>query len=902
MVRGTDVVTKSERVFGSWREGVRARGDLGARVADFDWAATPLGAVDDWDEGLRQLVAVVLASPLPMAVYWGPELTVIYNQACLGLYGESRFASALGLPAAQVWPESPSVVGELRGVLETGAPVLAVNRLVWLDRAAAGEESYLTFGYAPIPASDGGVGGVLATVIETTELVLEREQAAQDAELGEAKSAFFAALSHELRTPLALVAAPIEQALEKRADLSAETRKGLTVARANVARLTRMVDALLDFSRLQAARVVPDLTRADVARLTRGLAANFAPAMERATLGFEIDVADLPRQVGIDQDMYERIVLNLLSNALKYTPSGSVRLVLRQDGADHYLVEVSDTGIGIAEADQGRVFERFERLQTPRGARVAGGAGIGLAMVRELTQLLGGAVSLESTPGVGSTFRVRLPFDPAPSERAGHSITPRGVESFVAEIEEWQPAAGRPRRRTQQRKPRLLLAEDAADLTEYLTDLLSESYEVVTVADGEAALAWLKVEPADLLLCDLRLPGLDGVEVVTQVRAVAALRDLPTVLLSSQADDETAARALLAGADDYIVKPFVPSDLKTRLAAKLNQARVRSVDAAWRRAVISSLEDGVLIFDSQGLVIDVNEAFTEILGYSLDDGPLRPPYPWWPTEAEDAEALQEIRQMYDRASQGSPASAEFLVFTKDRKPTWVRSTGATIPNPDTGQSVHVRTVRDVTRARAAQERRTAAAQVSADFSSIDDLATLMGVARHGLDLLFDGESTIQLDQSPILFSRGREVEWDELDEAVRRGLSGTPSPDTVSYRPGILLVASASTQCRAWVQFPKPRRIGPDEMIVADLLAQALALAVDRLISSQEAAEREAGLVQALASHRLIGQAVGILVERHRLLPGQAFDKLRRASQNRNLKLRDLAARVIETGADPENA
>ena len=402
----------------------------------------------------------------------------------------------------------------------------------------------------------------------------------------------------------------------------------------------------------------------------------------------------------------------------------------------------------------------------------------------------------------------------------------------------------------------------------------------------------------------MRLPGMDGVELTALVRAEPSLRDLPVVVLSSQADGETSASALLAGADDYVVKPFTPSDLRARLAAKLNQAKVRSMDSAWRRAVIATLSEAVLIFDSNGLVIEVNDAFTQLFGYSLEDGPLRPPYPWWPTREEDPEAFEAVHRIYAKAGQGAPASAELLMFTRDRKPIWVSTTGATVRNPETGASVHIRTVRDITRAKAAQERRTAAAQVSSDFSSIDDLATLMGVARHGLELLFDGECTIQLAlaEGSVLFSRGRVVEPDELGEQTRRGLAGKPSPDTVSLRPGILLVASASKQCRAWVQFPKPRRIGPDEMIVADLLAQALALAVDRLLSSKEAAEREAGLVQALTSHRLIGQAVGILVERHRLLPAQAFDRLRRASQNRNLKVRDLAARIIETGSDPENA
>ncbi len=878
---------------------------MGARIAEYRWAETPLGDLADWDEPLRQAVALIVGSAIPMSVVWGPDLTLLYNDACRELYGAARYASSLGKPAAQAWPGPDAGFDELRGVVDSGSPFLALNKAVWLDRNEPREPSYLTFGHAPLQSVAGETAGVLTVFLENEELATERERAAHVAELGEAKSAFFAALSHEFRTPLALIAAPLEQALDERATLPRDVAKGLTVARVNVARLTRMVDALLDFSRLEATRVVPNLSRLDLVRFTRGLAANFAPAMERAGLDFTAEVDDAVGEVSVDQDMYERIVLNLLSNALKYTPAGAVRFTLTADGPAHYLVAVTDTGVGIAPDDQGRVFERFERVTAARTSRTTTGAGIGLAMVKELTELLGGTVELESAPDVGSTFRVRLPRAPERPDRPGHSITPRGVDSFVAEIDQWQPSAERTSRgASHAHRPKLVLVEDAPDLTEYLVDLLSDTYDVVAFPDAEGAVEALRDGGAELLLSDMRLPGMDGVELTALVRADPALRDLPVLVLSSQADGETSASALLAGADDYVVKPFIPHDLRARLAAKLNQAKVRSMDSAWRRAVIATLSEAVMIFDSEGLVIEVNDAFTQLFGYGLDDGPLRPPYPWWPTREEDPAAFEAVQKIYAQAERGGPARAELMMFTRDRKPIWVNTTGATVNNPETGASIHIRTVRDVTRARAAQERRTAAAQVSADFSSIDDLATLMGVARHGLELLFDGECTIQLtlSEGSVLFSRGRVVEADELGEQTRRGLAGKPSPDTVSLRPGILLVASASTQCRAWVQFPKPRRIGPDEMIVADLLAQALALAVDRLLSSKEAAEREAGLVQALASHRLIGQAVGILVERHRLLPAQAFDKLRRASQNRNLKVRDLAARVIETGSDPENA
>ena len=205
----------------------------------------------------------------------------------------------------------------------------------------------------------------------------------------------------------------------------------------------------------------------------------------------------------------------------------------------------------------------------------------------------------------------------------------------------------------------------------------------------------------------------------------------------------------------------------------------------------------------------------------------------------------------------------------------------------------------------ARRRRSAAAQVSRDFAVVEDLDTLLAVADNGFALLFDGESTIQLDvgDDARYISAGDQVEREQLSAGVLTGLGGQPSPDAVSLRPGILLVPQSSgVACRAWIQFPEPRRITAEEMIVADLLAQAFALAVDRVIALDQAARREDRLRDAIEGQKLIGQAVGILVERHRILPDEAFDRLRAASQRRNLKLREIARRMIETGEEPHLA
>ncbi|MGV8909242.1 MAG: ANTAR domain-containing protein [Propionicimonas sp.] len=206
---------------------------------------------------------------------------------------------------------------------------------------------------------------------------------------------------------------------------------------------------------------------------------------------------------------------------------------------------------------------------------------------------------------------------------------------------------------------------------------------------------------------------------------------------------------------------------------------------------------------------------------------------------------------------------------------------------------------------AARERRAAAARVGRELASEEDLVTLLGLAKHGLGELFEGDCTIQLGiaADPVPDGGPEWIPSDGLGDEVTIGLSGPPSHDVVSERAGIVLVPhSASGVCRAWVQFIVPRRLSVEELIIGDLFAQAFAIAVDRLVGQDLAAQREVQLRQAVEGHRIIGQATGILMERHRLTPAVAFELLRVASQNRNIKLREIAQRVIDTGQEPDRA
>lgn len=742
------------------------------------------------------------------------------------------------------------------------------------------------------------------------ELAVERQRSQTLRELDAAKSTFLANVSHELRTPLALIAGPVQDALLDQDDpLSDSHRRRLQLVRSNVVRLTRMVDAMLDFSRMEAGRITPKLAELDVAALIRAIAAGFGPAIERAGLAFVVDVADLPSAGRVDPDILERIALNLLTNALKYTPRGSIRLELSDHG-DSYRLAVSDTGIGIPLKDHERVFARFEQLPRRAQARTSEGAGIGLAMVRQLTELLGGTVDLVSTPGRGSTFTIQLPYRPPVSaDDAGQrSITPRGVEAFLAEVDSWDAAPLPAPVDADGGRPRLLIVEDSADLGRYLAEALADEYDVEVVGDGLQALAAVRARRPDAVLSDVMMPGLDGFALVSEIRADPELRDLPVLLLSARAGLEAATIGLEHGADDYLVKPFEVADLRARLASNIRRVGELGREASWQRAIVSSLPEAVFIADEDGLVTEMNEAFTRLTGWSMADGPFRPPYPWWPDPAEDPEAFESLRAGHQAiAAGGTRMAGTYQLQRRDGRTIWADYLGSRVRDPERGRSAILKTLRDATREHYAVQRRQAAARVVADFAQADQLDVLVGMAVDSLRLLFDGDSTVQVQGAGAVqtFTASGPLAADALPAGIIAHLAGeiAPGDDTRGPVDGILLMPqSAASGTRAWVQFPTPRVVSTDEQIVADLLAQAFGIAVDRVLTIGELADRQSHLERAIESHRLIGQAVGILVERHRLTPGQAFESLRRASQDRNIRLREIAERVINTGVDPMQA
>ncbi|MGI5521242.1 ATP-binding protein [Micromonospora sp. CA-259024] len=416
----------------------------------------------------------------------------------------------------------------------------------------------------------------------------ERRRVEALAELDRVKTDFFANVSHEFRTPLTLILGPLADALtDATAPLAPGQRERVETAWRNATRLLTLVNNLLTFSSLEAGRARSDARVVDLAALTAELTGVFRAAVERAGLTLEVICPPLPRPVTVDPVNWERIVTNLLSNALKYTFVGHIRVTLDSDDEEVRLT-VADTGIGIADRDLPKLFERFHRVRGAR-SRSHEGTGIGLALVHELARLEGGEVRVSSRVGVGTTFTVALPWSAARRPAVtGPRQDGRGdaARAAVQEATSWlaEPGGSLP-------KPdlasgptvdefagaRILLADDNTDMRAYLSRLLTgQGWRVRAVTDGRQALDEVHREQPDLVLTDVMMPGLDGFDLVRLLRADPATRALPVLVLSARAGGEASVEGLSLGADDYLVKPFAAAELIARVRAALRRARDRT--------------------------------------------------------------------------------------------------------------------------------------------------------------------------------------------------------------------------------------------------------------------------------------------------------------------------------------
>jgi signal transduction histidine kinase len=747
-------------------------------VREFDWSATPLGPAENWPESLKTTVRILLTSRFPMWMAWGPELTVLYNDAYARVTLGKKHPWALGKPATEVWSEIWTDIGpRISRVMETGEASWDETLFLILERSGYQEETYHTFSYSPL-GSNSRIEGMLCVVMEDTGRVIgerqmaslgtlaaalvdantreevfaaiqrgltdqrdmpfaltylfeddgsrvrlvaqsgvepgqkiacressidsedfpwpvgqllmsnramtvenlaelfqnrptgvwdrppvqarmvpitrrgqdqpagvfiaglnpyrqvtasydrflelvagqiaaaivnaeayeeERTRAAALAELDRAKTAFFSNISHELRTPLTLILGPIEDALNTDTPPSPEV---LDLLHRNALRLLKMVNGLLDFVRIEAGRLRALYEPTDLSILTAQLASVYRSAVERAGLELVVETAPLPEPVYVDREMWEKIVLNLLSNALKSTFDGQI-LVKVSAEREHAKLTVTDTGTGIPDGEVPHLFERFRRVEGAR-RRSHEGTGIGLALAKELIELHGGRIDVTSTLGIGTTFTVTLPFG---SKHLAHGHvadatspgeTPIAAAQFVREALGWLPGVdSNPHRpedeviaaealddtsRGDTHRATVLLVDDNADMREYVRSLLAGRFDVLTAANGKAALEVIKKRKPGLVISDVMMPELDGMGLVEAIRKDSNIIDTPVILLSARAGEESRFEGVSAGADDYLIKPFTARELLARVEAQLKMAQLRRKAREQEHALTREIE------------------------------------------------------------------------------------------------------------------------------------------------------------------------------------------------------------------------------------------------------------------------------------------------------------------------
>lgn len=455
----------------------------------------------------------------------------------------------------------------------------------------------------------------------------ERRRSEALAELDRAKNVFFGNVSHEFRTPLTLMLGPIE-ALIGHDSLPDDAVESLRLIHRNGLRLRKLVNSMLDFSRIEAGRVEANFQETDLAILTNDIASVFRAAMEAAGLRLVVRCDPSLPSVFVDREMWEKVVLNLLSNAFKFTFEGEIEVSL-EGAAESVLLHVRDTGVGIAADGLPKLFDRFHRIGGTR-SRTQEGTGIGLALVKELVRLHGGSIDVTSQVDQGTCFIVSIPLGSAhlPSSKVRYGVAQpaRQVDasSFIDDVLRGEdisvvqrtdaPSIDETSRRTM---ARILVVDDNADMRAYIERLLSPYWTVVTARDGLEALKSIETEKPSLVLTDIMMPNLDGYDLIRHIRQTPSTAALPVIILSAQAGDEARVAGLEKGADDYLVKPFSTRELIARIQAQLVRAIVRTVQEAQDRRLADVFRNapvGVALLRGPDHVFEfVNEEYRKLV-------------------------------------------------------------------------------------------------------------------------------------------------------------------------------------------------------------------------------------------------------------------------------------------------
>ncbi|WP_295128646.1 hybrid sensor histidine kinase/response regulator transcription factor [uncultured Chitinophaga sp.] len=386
----------------------------------------------------------------------------------------------------------------------------------------------------------------------------ERQEAQRMHELDALKIRFFTNISHEFRTPLSLILAPLEKIIKQTEE--GNVKGHLTLMQRNARRLLNLVNQLLDFRKLEMQEIKLHATEGDMVAFVRELTQSFSDLSEKKhiQLHFESNADEI--RMDYDSDKIEKIIFNLLSNAFKFTPDNGSITVSVQLLPDACQVSVKDTGIGIPPEQQQRIFERFFQHELP-GSLLNQGSGIGLSITSEFVKLHGGTISVDSAPEMGSCFTVLFPLHASQQPPVREAQTEVIAKEASAKVT--KPRTGK--------KPSLLLVEDNEDFRFYLKDNLGQYFHITEAANGKAAWDLLQQQPPDLIVSDVAMPGMDGLEFCRKVRGNHKTAHIPIVLLTARTADTEQIEALELGATDYITKPFNFEMLLSRLRNIISQ-------------------------------------------------------------------------------------------------------------------------------------------------------------------------------------------------------------------------------------------------------------------------------------------------------------------------------------------
>lgn len=515
-------------------------------------------------------------------------------------------------------------------------------QVILLPLASAGQSApygLLVVGVNPYRLPDEKYKGFFELVADQIAMAIanvrayeeEQKRVAALLEIDRAKTVFFNNVSHEFRTPLTLMLGPLEDLVKHhKNELPHPIKQNIEFTYRNAQRLLKLVNSLLEFSRIEAGRVQASFKPVDLGALTSELASGFQSTIERAGLHYKVDCSGISSRAYVDAEMWEKVVLNLLSNAFKYTLKGEIKLSLKQT-TGNVILEVEDTGVGIPQSELPKMFDRFHRVPNTIG-RTHEGTGIGLSLIHELVKMHKGQIKVASTIGKGSAFTVTIPLGKGhlPEAQVSDSYNKAQASSlaniFIDEAsallgfekaEHDDVLNGNEIAANAIKDPsiHILVVDDNADMRSYLRRLIEPYYTVSSAMNGGEALEAIQKCRPHLVVSDVMMPVMNGKELVQMVRRNPDTERLPFILLSARAGDEARVDGLEAGADDYMVKPFSGRELITKIRSQINIAKARDHADELIRQLFTNAPIAICILKGPDYIVELaNRHILEIWG------------------------------------------------------------------------------------------------------------------------------------------------------------------------------------------------------------------------------------------------------------------------------------------------